>query len=577
MKRLLGRSLPLAGIVLSCAATPSPPAPRALTTPSPSGVEPAKVELPETAAAQRVFDALRERVTRRWLDDYPEYARNLGFHEYDGKVADVSAKSLAARVVAVRAERDELHRATPVSAEDKFDLELMKQGDDVELFDLVELDRPHSSPQFYEPLFEVNSYLDRQSAPIEERAKRLVEHEEAALAQVPRVYENLKHPLSKVIAKTAGKNFEGFAEYLRGDIQKNFGSIGDPEFRARFAKANEALAKEAKKLGQWLATEGVAKGSDSAHVLGKERYKKLLLAQEGITMSLDDFAKMGEDNLLANKAAYEALAPKVKPRRPTAKTYLAEATDVMDRARAFIVDKKLVSLPTDDRALLKETPPYARWNSAFLDASGPFDTTRTAFYYVTLPDPKWPKKEQEEYVPTYGSLVATTVHEVYPGHFLQGRWIERAPTKVQRMSNSYSFTEGWAHYVEQMMLEEGFLASDEVRLGQLEDALLRNCRFVVSVGIHTKGISVADAERRFMNDCHIGKAEARQQAARGTFDPGYFAYTLGKLQILALRDEAKKKLGARFSLQRFHDALLAHGTAPVELLRPRVLADLEKP
>jgi uncharacterized protein (DUF885 family) len=146
---------------------------------------------------------------------------------------------------------------------------------------------------------------------------------------------------------------------------------------------------------------------------------------------------------------------------------------------------------------------------------------------------------------------------------------------LQKIYGSYSFVEGWAHYVEEMMLEEGFASTDQARLGQLEDALLRNCRFVASVGMHTEGMSVEQAEERFMRDCHIAKAEARAQAIRGTFDPGYFAYTLGKLEILQLRDEAKKKLGPKFSLQRFHDALLAQGSPPVALIREKVLRVLQ--
>lgn len=174
-----------------------------------------------------------------------------------------------------------------------------------------------------------------------------------------------------------------------------------------------------------------------------------------------------------------------------------------------------------------------------------------------------------------GEIVSTTVHEVFPGHYLQGLWQQRAPTFMQKVAWSYSFGEGWAHYVEQMMVEEGFeKESPETRLGQLSDALLRNCRFVASIGIHVRGWSVEDAKKRFMEDCKQDEAGARQQAVRGTFDPGYFAYTLGKLQILALREEAKKKLGDAFSLRAFHDALLAHGAPPVPLIRDRVLAQL---
>jgi uncharacterized protein (DUF885 family) len=218
-----------------------------------------------------------------------------------------------------------------------------------------------------------------------------------------------------------------------------------------------------------------------------------------------------------------------------------------------------------------------RWNQAFLVASGPFDREGLdAFYYITLPDRSWPAQQRREYLMTRGTLVSTTVHETYPGHFLQGAWARRAPTRVQKSVGSYSFGEGWAHYVEQMMADEGFAADNpDTRLGQLSDALLRDCRFAVSIGLHARAMTLEAAEQRFARECHQDHASAHEQAVRGTFDPGYFAYTLGKLQILALREEARQRLGPRFSLQRFHDALLSHGTSPVPLIHDRVLAELD--
>jgi len=248
----------------------------------------------------------------------------------------------------------------------------------------------------------------------------------------------------------------------------------------------------------------------------------------------------------------------------------------MDSSREFILKKDLVTLPTSDKAVIKETPPFMRWNSAFLNPPGPFEkNATTAFYYITMPDPTWSKKDQEGYIMQKGILLSTTVHEVYPGHFLQGQWERRAPTTVQATFGSYSFIEGWAHYIEQMMIEEGFGAEDtQNHLGQLSDALLRNCRYVVSLGIHTEGMTLDQAAKRFQTDCFQDKATAREQAARGTFDPGYFAYTLGKIQILELREEVKKKLGDRFSLKKFHDALLSHGSPALPLIRDRVLMQL---
>jgi uncharacterized protein (DUF885 family) len=314
-------------------------------------------------------------------------------------------------------------------------------------------------------------------------------------------------------------------------------------------------------------------------VLGRQRYEHLLLAQEALSTPIEQLEQMAEQDLARNRSAYEALATSVQKSRPSAAELLGEVRQVVDGAREFIVARRIVTLPAEPHVEVKETPPFMRWNAAFLNPGGVFDRADLpAYFYVTLPDPSWPPKEQEEYVMSRGEIVATSVHEVFPGHYLQGLWQRKAPTFVQKISWSYSFGEGWAHYAEQMMIDEGFAADNpEARLGQLSDALLRDCRFVASIGIHVRGLSLDDAKRRFIDDCKQDEASARQQAVRGTFDPGYFAYTLGKLQILALREEAKQRLGARFELSKFHDALLAHGAPPVPLIRERVLAQLAAP
>jgi uncharacterized protein (DUF885 family) len=577
--RKLARSLrPLSLAALAALAACGTP--RVVPPPPPDGAPlPPQPSAPASAPSEP-FPALRDRIVSEWIRDEPGLGRSLGLHQLDGKVADYSAAAIRRRLA--RLERDRAALAAVSGAgltpDEALDRAILLQEIDLALFKGKDLEEWRRRPQFYGELFGVNDYLDRDYAPLPERARRLLEHEEAALAQVPRILENLVSPMPKPVIEVAVKIYRGYAEYLRGDVVRLLKGVGDAAFQAELGKTNAALADAAEKLAQHLTKVELPKG-DASYVLGEARYKKLLRVQEGLTIALAEFKKMGEDNLAENKAAYEALVKKVKVTRPKAEQLLAAASRVMEASRKFILDRKLVSLPTDERAVVKETPPYMRWNSAFLEAPGAFEKKGLeAFYYITMPDPSWPRKEQEEYVMPTGTLLSTTVHEVYPGHFVQGLWEHRAPTTVQKVFGSYSFVEGWAHYVEQMMIEEGFGKNDpESRLGQLADALLRNCRVAASLGVHVEKMSLEQAERRFVEDCFQDRATAREQAVRATFDPGYFAYTLGKLQLLKLRDEAKAKAGAAFSLQRFHDAVLAHGAPPVPLLRERVLAELAAP
>jgi hypothetical protein len=543
----------------------SRPAPAKIETPPAAlAIPPAPPEkAPAAPSASEAFERASQRVLDELLADDPGTARELGLHEYDGRIAPMSREAIAARIARLRDAESELatfddHALTQDEVLDRAEL---KSWIATSLFWLVDMDGPRKVPSTYEALFAVAPYVDRDYAPLEERAKRLVAQEEAALLEMPHARENLSPPLSKPVAEVAARNFAGFAAYLRGDVARLLGALGDEAQRARFAKANGALANAAADLGAWLKMEA-ARG-DQSHVLGPARFAKLLRVQEGLDTPLADFARMNEADLEANKKAYEELAATVTPVAVREADLFAAATRMMQGARDFAKDHGIVTFASDDAVTVRETPPYARWNFASIEMSGPFETARSAFYQITYPDRAWPQKEREAYLGTMGDLLGTTIHEVYPGHFVQGRWAERAPTRVQKAFGSYSFVEGWAHYVERAN-----------RLAMLRGALLRNCRFAAAVGIHTQGMTVEEAARRFETDCHQDTATAREQAARGTFDPGYFAYTLGKLQILALRDRAAASLGKAFSIQRFHDALLSHGAPPVALAADTVLRQI---
>jgi hypothetical protein len=549
----------------------APPTTSASALPVVEASTPAKAA--PTCAIRNDLDAIVD----EWLEHFPSRGRSLGLHEYDGKLQDHSKAGIESNISWLTKTKKRLERLDPGTDPDcVLDRTLELHAVELTLFELVDRDEWQRNPMFYSELFSVDDYLDRDYAPLALRVAELVKHEEAALAQVEHIEKNLAPPLPKPLVETSIKVFAGFADYLKSDVVKQVQPVRDAELKKRFQKANTELAKAASRIAAHLKKTELAR-ADQSWVLGIERYKKLLSAQEGLDVPLSTLEKMADENLAKNAREYDRLQATTKITRPKAKELFAEAQTLVAKSREFLVKKDLVTLPTGQKITVKETPAYMRWNQAFLNAPGPFETGDTeAFYYITLPDPKWPKKEQEEYILPFGVLVATSVHEVFPGHFLQGLWIKKAPTRPQKAFESYSFSEGWAHYTEELMVEQGFYADrPDVRFGQLADALLRNCRFVVSLAIHTKAMTLADAEKKFRDACHQDKATAREQAIRGTFDPGYFAYTLGKIQILALREKAKQKLGARFSLRRFHDALLSHGGPPVPLIEERVLAELE--
>ncbi|MBX3225706.1 MAG: DUF885 domain-containing protein [Labilithrix sp.] len=515
--------------------------------------------------------ALVEAIIDEQLAFVPARGREAGLHEYDARLADYSRAGITRRIARLEAQRAALAGEHPHLPHEVHDVALLKWQIDEQLFWLTERRDWEHDPAFYEELFSVNVYLDREYAPAEERLRRLVEHEEAALLQVPFLRANLKPPIAKPLADVAIQIYEGRAEFLRKDVAARVaGMTKSDELAARFGRANEALAAEAASFAAWLKTVP----TDESHALGPALFARLVEVYAGERISLADFERMGEADLARNRALHDRLVKEVpSPARPD--DVLAEARKLVDEARDFLEERAIVTLPNQPKAAVNETPPYLRYNSAWLDVAGPFDLALGGSYYITPPDPSWPEEQRAAYVPTLSELRSTTVHEVYPGHYVQSGFLRHAPTRAQKLVGSVTFIEGWAHYAEQMMADEGFGGGTaDAKLGMVKQALLRDCRYLVALGIHTKGMTLAQAEKRMIEDCHQRPPVAKQQALRGAFHPWYFAYTLGKLQIQALRAEAQQAVGRRFQLKLFHDALLSHGQGPVGLLRARVLSDV---
>jgi len=399
--------------------------------------------------AATAFAVLCDRVIEQWLADAPSSARALGLHEFDGKVAHYSRSAIKARIGRLKkaeAELSAIDQAT-LSLDDTLDLVLLTKQIEADLFDLVDLAFWRRRPQFYEELFAVDGYIDRDYAPIEQRAQSLLAHEKAALAEAPHIYKNLTSPMSKPILETAVTTYAGYATYLRDEVPKRLAGVGTAAFQRELGRTNAALAAEADRLTEHLKNVEVPRGDDS-HVLGKERYQKLLFVQEGLTLPLSEFKRRGEQDLARNQRAYEAVQRTARFTRQRPEALLDEATRIMEAARSFVLREGIVTVPQpSEQVVVEESPPFMRWNQAYIDLPGPFESPsgKRSFYYIAPPDPSWSEREREEYIPRLGVLVATTVHETYPGHFLQHQWIDRAPTRAQKIFGSYSFIEGWAH------------------------------------------------------------------------------------------------------------------------------------
>ena len=334
----------------------------------------------------------------------------------------------------------------------------------------------------------------------------------------------------------------------------------------------------------WLERQRASATQDFA--LGAERFARMLAATEAVTISLEELEALGRADLGRNQEALRSACATFAPeatlgdcmtRMDAAKSPLgpvAEARTQLPTLKQFLLDTDLVSIPGTEEALVEEAPPYNRQNSAYIDIPGPYETGMPSVYYIAPPDPSWTPEEQAAYIPGSKNLLFTSVHEVWPGHFLNFLHSNRAPSLFGRVFVGYAFAEGWGHYAEELVWEAGFESGNaETQIGQLSNALLRNCRYLSAIGLHARGMTQEESRELFRNECYQDEGTARQQSARGTYDPAYLNYTLGKLMIRKLRDDWTAERGGRQAWKAFHDAFLSYGGPPIPLVRRAMLGD----
>jgi len=393
-----------------------------------------------------------------------------------------------------------------------------------------------------------------------------------------------------IYTQIAIEQIDGNISFFKNDVTAAFAEVKDKALVDEFKRTNGAVMKALAAYKTFLQKEVLPKAT-APYALGAGTYAKALAANEMIELSLDQLLKIAEANRQQNEAAFQETAKKIDASKPADAVLLTmerehpkppellkTSQNSLDEIRQFIVSKNIITIPPSDPATVKETPPFMRsTTSASMDTPGPFETAKLdAFYNMTLPDPRGTAAEQEDYMRSwyYAQMSNVAVHEVYPGHYIQFLYAKTFPSDVRKVYGASSNSEGWAHYCEQMMIDEGFHAGDpKYRLGQLQDALLRNVRFIAGIKMHTQGMTVDEATKLFETQGHQPHAISVQEAKRGAGDPLYGYYTMGKLMILKLRDDFRKKLGDAYTLQTFHDTFIQLGPLPLPLVRKAMLGE----
>jgi hypothetical protein len=396
--------------------------------------------------------------------------------------------------------------------------------------------------------------------------------------------DNLEPPLPAPFLQTGNAILSGFAGYLESTVPELFAGVEDEQLQRQFAAANGDAIDAVLQAAAWL--EGLKATATNDYALGEERFLKMLKDTQGVDITLAELKTAGELDLQRNlDMLYEACAEfapgesteacvlKMQNRKPP-EGAVDGATRQLPALKQFLIDNDIVSIPSDEEALVDEAPPHRRFNAAYINIPGSYESGLPSVYYIAPPDPSWSEADQLAYIPGETDLLAISVHEVWPGHFLQYLHSNRTENNIGRHFGTYSFGEGWAHYTEQMMVDAGLGDGDpEVRIGQILNALLRNVRYLSAIGLHAEGMTIEESQQMFLDKAYKDFGNAQQQANRGTRDPGYLNYTLGKLMINKLRDDWTRGRGGEEAWGRYHNEFLSFGSPPIPLIRQQMLGE----
>jgi uncharacterized protein (DUF885 family) len=532
----------------------------------------------------------------------PEPSVSLGLHQYDGKLTDFSKTSLDSELARLKSFDHQLSQldTTTLSPAIFYDYRILQAGIRSSIFNFEDIELYSKNPILYAGGINANMYVKRDFSPLEDRVRSIISIEKEAPAVFAAARANLSDSLGKPLVETAIEVAKGSASFLGKDLVIALKDLKNDSLRTAFTAANKIAIDQLNSYVDYLKKEKLPKANNH-YAIGTEKYKKMLLYQEDITLSPDEILAIGQKELKKEQDAFNAAAKIIDPtKKPidvymqmekehsTADSLIPDARKKLEAIRQFLADHKLITLPSEVRAILKETPQYARaTTAAFMDIPGPFEKKATeAYYYITPVDPAWTARQKEDWLAGFNFYTTdiVSIHEAYPGHYIQFLHLNASKaTEIEKIYASYAFTEGWAHYTEKMMVDEGYGATGDssksnitaakYRMAQSGESLLRLCRLCVSIQTHCHNMTVDEATKFFMDNWYQGEKPCRQEAIRGTYDPGYLFYTIGKLEILKLRDDYRRQEGAAFSLQKFHDLLLDNGMPPIRLLRERLLKD----
>jgi hypothetical protein len=556
---------------------------------------PPKSAAPPAPTPAVLWATQRDRFIEEFFQAQPFDAVEAGRHEFDGKMPDLSAAGLAREVERLHAARNVINAVDPATlpAQERFERDYVLRVIDNELFWREKARSPFTNPVWYIGSIDPDVYLSRDYAPLDVRMKAYISYARTIPGIAADIRANLAGPFPKSFVDIAVDGFGGYAEFFKKEVPPIFAAVKDADLQKQLAEVDTAAAQSMSALKDYFVAQ--RRTATDKFALGKDLFTAMLEDTENVTVPVDRIEAVGKEDLARNTAALKtecnkylptgtlkACIAKMESNKPVGGP-VAAARGLLGQLKEFIVANHIVTIPSPDEAKVAEAPPYNRGNFAFIQVPGPYDKGVSAVFNIAPPDPKWTKAEQASYIPGIARLTFTSAHEVWPGHFLQFLHSNSNPSKLEGIWVSYAYAEGWAHYCEEMIVEMGFGANNpELHIAQIKDALLRDVRLLSAIGLHTEGMTQAASERMFIDQAFADPGNARQQAARGTYDPEYLKYTLGKLMIRKLRtDWVAHQLAGKTSTPAeeqklwhdFHDKFLSYGGPAIPRLRVEMIGE----
>lgn len=541
--------------------------------------------------AESTFASLVDRYFEAGFKDSPNSATELGIHDYDNKINVLAQADIAKRVAEQKQFRAQFENINPatLSKTSRLDREMLIANINSELLELESIQNWKHNPDSYSSGISsaIFSLMKRNFASPNDRLRSVIAREKMVPEKLANARKNLQET-PKIDTEVALEQLPGIISFFETAVPEAFVAAKDATLKNEFKETNAKTIAELKDYQKFLQDVVLPKSVEK-FAIGKDNYQKKLLYDEMVSEPLDSLLAKGNAELQRLQKEFVDTAHIIDPNKDPRVVYAELSSDhpkpeeLISAVSNVLSDLRekcqvVVTIPGSDTLKVQETPPFMRATTfASMDAPGPFEkVAKEAFYQVTVPEKDWPAQKTEEHMRFFcrQDLLNTSVHEAYPGHFVQMLWQKNiAPSKTRKLLSCGTYSEGWAHYCEQMMVDEGLVGKNDpkVRLVQIHDALLRACRYIVGIRMHTDGMTMAQAKEFFIKEGYQEPANGEREAKRGTMDPTYLVYTLGKLQILALRDDYKKAMGSAYSLKDFHNKFLSEGCPPLKIVRQAMM------